>query len=502
MQRVLGATRTTFTPNELMATILRAPVDVLWNGGIGTYVKASSESHLEAGDRANDAIRVDGADLRCRMVAEGGNLGLTQRGRIEYALAGGLINTDAIDNSAGVDCSDHEVNIKILLHDVMTSTGMTLEERNALLASMTDEVAEQALEFLPTDKQIAERQASGTGLTTPEFAVLLAYTKTTNIELLERSNLPDDPYLEPELFRYFPRPLQERFAEQIGRHRLRREIIATQLGNQMVNISGISFDHRMTEDSGVGVVEISRAWVAARDIVDAVALWDEIDALGSDVRIDVQIDLFLELRRMLEHVVLWLLRHQRPPIDIAATVEHYRPLVRRLVSGADDVIVGRMRDLSFAREAGRLALGVPERLAQRASQWPVLHTFLDVIDLATDRRIDPSGVARAYWQLFDIVDGGWLWDAINSLPRSDRWQTQARYALRDDLLAVMDDITNDALHLGTVDTWRSSNERILARTSAMLTELRRLETQDVTTLTVALRQLRNLALATEVPASG
>ncbi len=542
-QRALGAARSMFTPNELMAAILRAPVDVLWNGGIGTYVKASSESHLEAGDRANDAIRVDGAELRCRMVAEGGNLGLTQRGRIEYALAGGLINTDAIDNSAGVDCSDHEVNIKILLHDVMTSTGMTLEERNALLASMTDEVAEQvlddnraqtlalaiarrqalpmvsvharyldlleaegwidrALEFLPSDKQVAERQAAGTGLTTPEFAVLLAYTKTTNIELLERSNLPDDPYLEPELHRYFPRPLQARYAEQIARHRLRREIIATQLGNQMVNISGISFDHRMTEDSGVGVVEISRAWVAARDIVDAVALWDEIDALGSDVRIDVQIDLFLELRRMLEHVVLWLLRHQRPPIDIAATVEHYRPQVRRLVSGADDVIVGRMRDLSFAREAGRLALAVPERLAQRSSQWPVLHTFLDVIDIAAERHLDASHVARAYWELFDIVDGGWLWDAINSLPRSDRWQTQARYALRDDLLAVMDDITGDALHLGTVDTWRSSNERILARTNAMLTELRRLETQDVTTLTVALRQLRNLALATEVPASG
>ena len=535
-QRALGTDRSTFTPTELISAILRAPVDVLWNGGIGTYVKASTETHADAGDRANDSLRVDGADLRCRIVGEGGNLGFTQRGRIEYALAGGLINTDAIDNSAGVDCSDHEVNIKILLNDVMATTTMTIDERNVLLASMTDEVADQVLddnraqtlvlsiarrqalpmvnvharylhqletegwidrglEFLPTDRQIAERQAAGGGLTTPEFSVLLAYTKTTNIALVEGSDLPDDAYLEPELVHYFPTPLRERFPNEIRRHRLRREIIATQLGNQLVNISGISFDHRMAEDTGVGVVELHRAWIAARDILDVVDLWSQIEAIGDEVRVDVQIDLFLDLRRMLEHGVLWLLRHRRPPFDIRSTVDQFSVPMKRLAA-ADGIVTGRMLDLTFAREAGRLAVGVPERLAQRAATWPIAHTLFDVIEIAEARALDPTDVARTYWSMFDAVEAGWLWDAIGALPRSDRWQTQARSALRDDLLAVLCDLTRDALELGSLDQWRSLNERLLARTSTMFLELRRVDVHDLTTLTVGLRQLRNLAIST------
>jgi glutamate dehydrogenase len=537
-QRVLDVARATFTPAELVSALLRAPVDVLWNGGIGTYVKASTETHAEVGDRANDVLRVNGIDLRCKLVGEGGNLGFTQRGRIEYALAGGLIYTDAIDNSAGVDCSDHEVNIKILLGDAMASTGMSIDERNLLLASMTDEVGElvlddnraqtlalaiarrqalpmvnvhsrylntleaegwlnRTLEFLPTDKQIAERQASGMGLTTPEFAVLLAYTKTTNIGLMVDSNLPDDPYLEPDLVRYFPKPLQRRFPDQINRHRLRREIIATQLGNQMVNISGISFDHRLTEDTGVGVVESTRAWIAARDVFDVAALWDQIEGLSSDVRLDVQVELFLEARRMLERGVSWILRHRRPPVDIGAIVDQFAKPMRRLGSGLDDVLWGRMRETMFAVEAGRLASGVPERLAQQSALWPLLHTSFDVIELAQRRHVEPGPVARIYWHLFDAVDIGWLWEAIGALPRSDRWQTQARSALRDDLLTVLADLTEDCLLLGSVDEWMATNERVVSRSTAMFTEIRRAESFDITTLSVALRQLRNLALTTQ-----
>jgi glutamate dehydrogenase len=537
-QRALGVNRSAFAPADLMAAILRAPVDVLWNGGIGTYVKASTETHAEVGDRSNDALRVNGSELRCKMVGEGGNLGLTQRGRIEYALAGGLIYTDAIDNSAGVDCSDHEVNIKILLGDVVAATGMSTVQRDELLASMTDEVGElvlddnraqtlalaiarrqalpmvnvharylntlevegwlnRTLEFLPTDKQIAERQAAGTGLTTPEFAVLLAYTKTTNIGLMVDSNLPDDPYLEPDLVRYFPKPLQQQFPDQIARHRLRREIIATQLGNQMVNISGISFDHRITEDTGVGVVETTRAWVAARDVFDVATLWDQIEALGADVRLDVQIELFLEARRMLERGVSWILRHRRPPVDIGGVVAQFLTPMRRLGSGLDDVLSGRMRDAMFAAEASRLASGVPEQLAQRSALWPLLHTSFDVIELAQRRATEPARVARTYWQVFEAVDIGWLWDAIGALPRSDRWQTQARSALRDDLLIVLADLTDECLLLGSVDEWMSTNERVVARATAMFTEIRRAEAFDITTLTVALRQLRNLALTAQ-----
>ncbi|CAB4591866.1 MAG: hypothetical protein F2534_19555 [Actinobacteria bacterium] len=537
MQKVLATDRSTFTPNELISAILRAPVDVLWNGGIGTYVKASTETHAEVGDRANDGLRVDGNQLRCRMVGEGGNLGFTQRGRIEYALAGGLVNTDAIDNSAGVDCSDHEVNIKILLSDVMASTGMTLAERDELLASMTDEVAEQvlddnraqtlvlaiarrqalpmvnvharylatlesegwlsrSLEFLPTDKQIAERQAAGNGLTTPEFAVLLAYTKTTNIGLMVQSNLPDDPYLEPELVRYFPAPLRERFGEQIARHRLRREIVATQVGNQMVNLSGISFDHRTTEDTGVGVVDVTRAWIAARDVFDAVPWWEQIEALGADVRLDVQVELFLELRRLLERGVGWILRHRRPPVPIADTVAAFRAPLARLAVAQDEVLTGRMRDLTFALEASRLASGVPEQLAQRSAMWPLLHTTFDVIEQAQRKHLDVMSVARTYWELFDALDVGWLWDAVGALPRSDRWQTQARNALRDDLLHALAELSDDAVDTGGVEAWRVANERVLARAASMFTEIRRADAYDVTTLSVALRQLRNLVLTT------
>jgi glutamate dehydrogenase len=537
VQRVLGTDRSTFTPLDLMSAILKAPVDVLWNGGIGTYVKASTESNPEVGDRANDGLRVNGNELRCKIVGEGGNLGLTQAGRIEYALHGGLVNTDAIDNSAGVDCSDHEVNIKILLSDVMASTGMTIDERNSLLASMTDDVAEQvlddnraqtlalaiarrqalpmvnvharylnmleaegwinrSLEFLPTDKQIAERQAGGRGLTTPEFSVLLAYTKTTNIGLMVQSALPDDPYLEPELVRYFPEPLRTPYAEQIDRHRLRREIIATQLGNQMVNISGISFDHRVLEDTGVGVVDVTRAWVAARDVFDAVRWWDHIEELGADVRLDVQVELFLELRRMLERGVSWILRHRRPPVAIADLVQQFRAPMERLAMAQEQVLTGRIRDLTFALEASRLASGVPEELSQRSAMWPLAHTAFDVIEMAQQMHLDVAAVAAAYWEMFEAVDAGWLWDAVGALPRSDRWQTQARSALRDDLLAALAELTADAVHVGGVDVWTATNERVLNRAASMFTEIRRAETYDVTTLSVALRQLRNVVLTT------
>ena len=549
-RRALGTDVASFTPTELITAILRAPVDLLWNGGIGTYVKASTETHAEVGDRANDAVRVNGADLRCRMVAEGGNLGFTQRGRIEYALAGGLINTDAIDNSAGVDCSDHEVNIKILLASAVASGALTTETRNELLVSMTDDVGHmvladniaqtltlaiarkqalpmvnvharylhaleadgwinRALEFLPTDKQIAERQALGSGLTTPEFAVLLAYTKLTNIDLLVASNVPDDPYLAPALRAYFPAPLRERFGAAIEQHRLRREIIATQVGNQMVNISGISFDHRVTEDTGVGVVEVTRAWVAVRDVLDVVSLWEQIEALASPealsaVHLDVQLALFLELRQMVERGVLWTLRHRRPPIDIASFVAQFQAPMARLADGLDDVLAGSMRASVFAAEASRLASGVPERLAQRAALWPLLHTAFDVIELAERTGNDPIEVGQRYWQVFDILELGWLWNGIGTLPRSDRWQTQARSAVRDDLLAVLADLTADTLnannmHTGTVQAWQAANERAIARMMAMFAEIRRADRFDITTLSVALRQLRNLALTAEHP---
>lgn len=533
-RRRLGIDQRLLTPNELVAAVLRAPVDLLWNGGIGTYVKASTETHADVGDRANDAVRVNGAELRCRMVGEGGNLGFTQRGRVEYALAGGLVNTDAIDNSAGVDCSDHEVNLKILLGAAVEEGRLTVAARDELLGSMTDDVAElvlddnraqtlalaiarrqalpmvnvhsrylnlleaegwlnRSLEFLPTDRQIAERQASGTGLTVPEFAVLLAYTKTANVAEMIDSDLPDDPSLEPDLLGYFPARVRSEFVDLIRRHRLRREIVATRLGNQMANLSGISFDHRIAEETGVGVVDIVRAWAAARDVVDLVDNWEYVDALSGTVRLDVQIDLFLELRTMAERATLWLLRHRRLPLDIRAAVERYRDPMRALVR-LDGSLRGPLRDNLFAIEAGRLAAGVPEELAERSVQWRLLHTGFDMVEIADRSGHAVDAVCRAYWHIFDLLDVHWIWEAVGLLPRSTRWQNQARSALRDDLHSAMADLTEDALGAGGPETWAGVNERLLGRTMAMFTELRRVDAHDLTTLSVAVRQLRTLAL--------
>ncbi len=534
-QKRLGTDRESFAPNELLSEILRAPVDLLWNGGIGTYVKAASETHADVGDRANDGLRVNGIELRCKMVGEGGNLGFTQRGRVEYALAGGLIYTDAIDNSAGVDCSDHEVNIKIALGAAVAAGVITVEQRNDVLADMTDEVGElvlddnraqtlalaiarrqalpminvhsrylntlesegwlnRALEFLPTDRQIAERQAAGTGLATPEFSVLLAYTKTANVAEMVRSDLPDDPYLEPDLVRYFPQRLQREFHDQIVTHRLRREIVATQVSNQMVNLSGISFDHRLSEETGLGVVEITRAWVAVRDIFGIVNLWEQVDALGGAVKLDAQLELFLELRTMAERAVMWLLRHRKAPIDIAAAVAEFQPGIANLSLGLEAQLRGRMREQVFAAEAGRLAAKIPEALAQRSVLWPLIHTGFDVVDLARRTSKPLHTVAGVYWEVFEQLDLGWLWDAIGRLPRSNRWQTQARAALRDDLLAAIADLTEDAIVAGSVADWLANSDRMVARARTLFTEIRRVDSHDLTTLSVALRQLRNLAL--------
>ena len=535
----LGISAAEMTPSELMTAILKAPVDLLWNGGIGTYVKASTETHADVGDRANDAIRVDGSDLRCRMVGEGGNLGFTQRGRVEYALNGGLINTDAIDNSAGVDCSDHEVNIKILLNGCVQRGELTVEARNKLLASMTDEVGElvlddnraqtmaltiarrqalpminvhtrylhaletdgwlnRGLEFLPTDRQLAERQAAGQALTTPEFAVLLAYTKNANVAEIVLSDLPDNRYLEADLVRYFPSAMRSRYLDEIRGHQLRREITATQVINQMVNLSGISFDHRMTEQVGASIADISRAWVVARDVTQLPALWDEIEQLEGEVKLDVQLDLLLEARRMTERGVLWFLRHRRPPIDLGATVAEFRGPVERLAGQLADVLRGQLAALTHSTWAGRLAAGVPDALAERSAVWPLLHTAFDVIDIAARHDADRIQTAAHYWQLFDELDVLWLWDGIGSLPRSTRWETQARSALRDDLLSGLSELTEDVLRSGLdVSTWLATNERAVGRVTTMFNEVRRSDTFDLTTLTVGLRQLRNLALATQ-----
>ena len=526
-------------PDDLISAILRAPVDLLWNGGIGTYVKASTETHADVGDRANDSLRVNGSELRARIVGEGGNLGLTQLARVEYAINGGLIYTDAIDNSAGVDCSDHEVNIKILLDQLVNDGELTVKQRNDLLVEMTDEVArlvlddnraqtlalmiartqslsminvharyldtleaegylDRHIEFLPSDKQIAERQSAGSGLRAPEFAVMIAYTKNANVTEMLDSDLPDEPALERDLMEYFPIEVRERFPDAIRSHRLRREIIATSVVNNMVNLAGISFDHRMTEDSGASVSDVARAFLASREIFGFTDIWHRIDALGSSIDLDTQIALFLEARRMTERGTVWLLRHRRPPLDIADAVDAFSAGMAFLSDSLDEVVRGRVAiDIDQAREA-RVAAGVPLDLAACSVRWPWLHSGFDIVEIAHTEARNVADSATSYWATFDAFDVGWLWDGVSNLPRSDRWQEQARSALRDDLMTVLADLTRNVMRSadGSATSWIEANERAVGRALAIHTEIRRSESFDLTTLSVALRQLRNLTIAT------
>jgi glutamate dehydrogenase len=419
---------------------------------------------------------------------------------------------------------------------------LTVGERNTLLADMTDEVADlvlahnraqtlalmvarrqslamvnvharyldlletegwlnRSLEHLPTDRQIAERQSAGRGLQAPELAVLIAYTKNADVTDVLRSDLPDDPVLHEHLLAYFPTPLRHRFAEHIRRHRLRREIVTTKLVDEMVNLSGISFDHRMTEDTGAGVVDVLRAWIAAREILDAAGWWSRIDELDHELALDTVLDLFLECRRVVERAALWLLRHRRPPLEVASSIARFRDGIERLAGSMDDVLVGRIADVVHSVEAGRIAANVPEDLAQRSAVWPVLHTGFDMVEVADLHVCTVTQVASVYWSVFDRLDLLWLWEAIGALPRSDRWQTQARSVMRDDLMTALSELASTVIATagGSVERWFAANERSINRATSMITEIRRADRVDVSTLSVALRQLRNLALTSVRP---
>jgi glutamate dehydrogenase len=523
-------------PAELMQAILSAPVDLLWNGGVGTYVKASTETHADAGDKANDPIRVDGRDLRARMVVEGGNLGLTQRGRIEYARAGGLVNADAIDNSAGVDCSDHEVNIKILLRAALDDGSLAPADRDPLLAVMTDEVAElvladndgqtrslsnaraqaasmvdvhrrylrvlegagavsRALEALPTDDELVERAAAGQGLVGPEFAVLLAYTKTRLYTELLNSDVPEDPWLGRELVRYFPTPLRERFVGQMAGHRLRREIIATSVANEVVNRSGTTFAFRLGEETGARASDIARAFTVAREVFGMSALWDEIEALDGVVASDVQVQLFLRARALVERATRWLLRARPLPLDIAATVAELAP-----VAGIAEALPGMLGRLAGAQteraEADDVAAGVPLSLARRVAVLPMLVGALDVVEVARESGSDPLEAARVYYALGDRLRLDWLRRQVVELPRRDRWQSLARAALRDDYYAVRGQLTAEVLAAGGVEEWDTSARSSIDRFLRLLADIEARGATDLTALSVALRGARTL---TEAP---
>ncbi|MFJ4831375.1 NAD-glutamate dehydrogenase [Streptomyces sp. NPDC088747] len=529
------------TPADLMKAILKAPVDLLWNGGIGTYVKASVETHADVGDKANDAIRVDGADLRVKVVGEGGNLGLTQLGRIEFAQHGGRINTDAIDNSAGVDTSDHEVNIKILLNAVVTNGDQTVKQRNKLLAEMTDEVGalvlrnnyaqnvaisnalaqspdmlhaqqrfmrhlvreghlDRALEFLPTDRQIRERLNSGQGLTGPETAVLLAYTKITVSDALLATSLPDDPYLQRLLHAYFPTALREKYREQIDAHALRREIVTTVLVNDTVNTGGTSFLHRLREETGASLEEIVRAQTAARAIFESSQVWDAVEALDNVVAADVQTRIRLHSRRLVERGTRWLLNNRPQPLQLAETIDFFSDGVEQVWSQLPKLLRGA--DLEWYQQIfdELSGAGVPDELATRVAGFSSAFPTLDIVAVADRTGKDPMAVAEVYYDLADRLGITQLMDRIIELPRADRWQSMARASIREDLYAAHAALTADVLTVGNgtstpeqrFKAWEEKNAAILGRARATLEEIRGSDSFDLANLSVAMRTMRTL----------
>jgi glutamate dehydrogenase len=534
--RALGIDAKALTPNELISAILKAPVDLLYNGGIGTYVKSKRQSHAEVGDRATDAIRVNGGELRCKVVAEGGNLGFTQLGRAQYALAGGRINTDAIDNSAGVDCSDHEVNIKILLNAAMRSGRLALGERNKLLAEMTDEVAalvlrdnyfqtqslsvsgalapslldvherfikhlekagrlNRALEFLPDDEEFAERRAAKLGLTSPERAVLLAYAKIALNEALIDSEVPDDPFISTALERYFPARLRAPFRADIYAHPLRREIIATHVTNSMVNRVGSTFVYRMQDETGAAAPDVVRAYLIVREVFGFVDLWQAVEALDYKVPDRVQTAMIIDGGRLIVRATLWLLRNGRAHLgDLGRAIEHFGAGAKRVSALLQELLPPADKS-AYEAAARRLEKeGVPAELAHRAAGFDAMFGALDIVEVAHARGRDIDIVARVYFGLAGELDFSWLRTRVGMLAADDHWQGRAKAALRDDLAAILRSLTADALHgEGSIAAWKTRNASRYERFRQILADLHAAEAPDLAMLSVAVRELRNLA---------
>ncbi|HUH94808.1 MAG TPA: NAD-glutamate dehydrogenase [Casimicrobiaceae bacterium] len=542
VRRALGIQADAMTPGELVNAILKAPVDLLYNGGIGTYVKAASETHAQVGDRANDAVRVDGRELRCKVVVEGGNLGCTQLARVEYALAGGRINTDAIDNSAGVDTSDHEVNIKILLGLPVAEGELTEKQRNALLSEMTDDVASlvlrdnrfqtqalsvggrvalqsldahqrfiqflekigrlnRALEFLPSDDQIAERRAKGLGLTSPERAVLLAYAKIWLYDEVLASPLPDDPWVATALARYFPKALRERCASYMPRHPLRREIIATYVVNSMVNRVGGTFVHRLLERAGAKPDEIVRAYLLTREAFGFVDLWLAIEALDKAVDDTVQSAMLIDSGRLIERATAWFLRSRRLGEDMTATLAHFAPFVGAIASRLPELLDAPERARIDAATAAYVAKGVPVGLATRVVALDTLYATLDIVEVAGAVKRPIETVAAVYFELATRLALPWLREKIAALPGDAHWQMLAKGAMQDDLANLQRTISAEALADGVdlagsgklVADWEGRNQRNIQRVAQIVGELRAASAVDTAMLSVALRELRNLA---------
>ena len=541
-QAALGITESTLVPTELLRAILKAPVDLLWNGGIGTYVKASTESHADVGDKTNEFCRINGNELRCRIVGEGGNLGFTQLGRIEFALQGGLINTDFIDNSAGVDCSDHEVNIKILLNAEVQKGNLSEENRNVLLTAMTDEVGnlvladnyKQALvmsfshfhvknqlsiyqaflrdlessgalnrsvEFLPDDKRITERKAQGFSLTRPELAVILAYAKIHIKNEILKSTIPEHPFLNQIVFTAFPETLQKKYATEIKNHSLNREIVATQLSNKVVNEMGTAFVYNLQTETGASIAEILRAYSVVVITFDTKNIFRTIGSLDYKVAMPVQYELRGQVQRLVYLGTRWFLNHKALNDDtIVSITKHYtdgilklQPIIPTLMSGTTKIFLDKLTD-DFVNQ------GISVEIAHRVASARAMYTALNIVEVTEEHHFELLKAAEVYFLIGEQFNLLWFRDHLANDNREGYWDTLARLSIRDELdllqklltVVILKHNPKDKDAKNAISTWVADHKRAMLRWESILGMLYNSTNIDYVMFFIALKELYNL----------
>ena len=542
MRRVLDFDgKDSVTPNELIRAILRSPVDLLWFGGIGTYVKSAEEANAEVGDRVNDPLRLNAPDLRCKVIGEGANLGVTQLGRIDYALRGGRINTDFIDNSAGVGTSDHEVNIKILLGEVLAADKLTQKDRDKLLSDMTDELAQHVLmdnyrqsmalthaeaqsaatldesarfirqferaglldrtvEFLPDDEELEIRRAAEGGLTRPELSVLLAYSKMTLYDQLLESDVPDDKFLFQDIGLYFPSALREKFGDFMPKHRLRREISATYITNSLVNRAGPTFVNELQEKMGAAPGQIARAYLVCRHVFGLRELWADIEALDNKVDAGIQTTMNLTIQRLIKRGTIWMLRNGPKPLDVSPAIARFGPGIAELSDCLDPLLSRELTEAVERSAKNFIDAGAPEKLARRIASLDALFPACDIVRIAAGGGYDVAEVARVYYAIGAKFGLDWLRAAAETMSAETEWQTMAISAIVDDLYAqqsalatkVVDEAGGTRAAPAVIEAWSTANGHGIDRVETMIGDLRRAGNVDLAMLAVANREIRSL----------
>ncbi len=526
------------SPDELIRAILKSPVDLLWNGGIGTYVKAESESNRDVGDKNNDNLRVNGGELRCKVVGEGGNLGCTQLGRIEYAKRGGRINTDAIDNSAGVDCSDHEVNIKIALAAAVEKKKLNLASRDKLLEKMTDDVAalvlrdnylqtqalsvseyqglsrvesqralihqlesigllNRGIEYLPGDEEISKRLTAKKAFTRPELAVLLAYSKIWIYNELLASNLPDQEYFKHDLMRYFPAEMQKKYSAEIEGHKLRREIVATFVTNSIVNRAGSTFFHKVMRDTGLSAADIARGYTVTRDAFKLRDLWQEIESLDSKVDSSLQYEMYVQISKFVERFTLWLLRNLPQPLNVEKAINEYAGAIEEFRRKFDSIINKTLAGQISGQVDALTSKGVPAALAKKVVSLDVLASAGDIALVSKASKQPVAVVGKIYFQVGERLKFTWLKTAAQELPAETYWQRLAISNLTDSLFDQQRKIAAEAVKCGKTncfEQWLKQNAAALERHDKLIHELRTSGQFDLAMFAAAVKRIETLTV--------